>query len=258
MWGNPLGTMTNEEYAKTILQGRVGDCAFIASTFAIARIRGEAAFDIEEKAKVNGIRQFSVFMRNSKLDPLPKFRVVSEPTDAELLIGAKTTDAAMWLPLLEKAYLDGFGTVTRSYSYYGNANQSLSRFDIPAGGEDIATAIKRLSKRNQQTVQQFAMSEFNNQDDKLRAYLRASQLTPGRGVLLTWTDKKEKLPAAATTAGVPGNHAFIVVGYNALAGTVTIRNPWNSDSTWGRQETISFQQFKAWFIGVTWAPLYGK
>ena len=95
-------------------------------------------------APKNGLKRYSVFFRDSKLSTLGVRRIVTEPTASELLIGARTTDGSMWLPLLEKAYLDGSGTHNQSYTLFGNKTSNLSRYDVLADGQSIDTVIKPL------------------------------------------------------------------------------------------------------------------
>jgi hypothetical protein len=144
---------------ETVVQGSVGDCAFMAGTISLIQSHGVEEFVlgswrgtpriVDKGVDANGVRKYDVAFGNVTNDPLlgegPAHPVwvkdVKLPTDAQLALYGSTTDHYLWLPVFERAYIQEWG------ERVPDRNIAIPRamYDVAIAGETPNAAIKNLT-----------------------------------------------------------------------------------------------------------------
>ncbi|NBO93773.1 MAG: hypothetical protein EBV06_15920, partial [Planctomycetia bacterium] len=231
-------TLSNEALAKTIRQGIIGDCAFLAALINFTRKEG--AVEIGKRIKLtatagDGRKTFEVIMFGT--DGKAKTLTIEEPTIAQRLVYGRATDRALWVTLMELASLkqriaDGNLLVDVRLvngSYYEQA----------AGGEYMQDAIKRLTGTI--TAERRVIEDLVNKS--LLDQVRHQSTSPR----VLSAASKDTLPAFASMLGIVKNHAYSVVGYRD--NKIILRNPHNrSDMAGGEESQLTLEDFRACFV----------
>jgi hypothetical protein len=207
----------NNEY-----QGDLGDCYFISALGSIADSNPAA---IENMIVDNGDGTFTVrfYTSSGTADYVTVNRML--PTYYGSLIYADmgqspATAGPLWIPLLEKAYVEWAQTGNCGYG-------STYNYGAIEGGDPAVVAAQVLGHSVNEygvgsSTQQAMISGVNNHQAVAIGTMPSS-------------NSNDTLPG-----GLYGSHAYAVIGYNASTQQFTLYNPWGCDQpnllTWAQIE----------------------
>ncbi len=226
--GSLFHTQPGESRAITfrdVAQGALGNCYLMAALAEIAQHNPDAINGIIET--ISGSTNYSVTIDGTDIEINNNLPVINNPgytNDGNSIFaefafsdGSQSWEEG-WVALIEKSYaivnsqqdLGGPGTYTEgvnSYSTIESGNAARAVLDFVAGTKTTTRINNELSS------------------DDIHSLL-SDNTRPT--FLNTIGDGKKKNLAGA---GLAGNHAYTVIGYQASTQTYRLFNPWNSDGT---------------------------
>lgn len=184
-----------------VSQGSIGDCYYLAAVASYAHMRGP-----ELRGRIQPNRNGGATIRFGENTRI----TVSAPTDGELGYMASSRGNGTWLTLMEKAY----GQLRNNQAWFGRTTVAADAAD---GGGLVTAGIKALTGHGASFHLVDAMSL-----DSLRGTLTAAVrdrriMTAGTS---PWTDNSR----------VVGHHVYSVLHYDRRTDTVTLRNPWGTNT----------------------------
>lgn len=191
---------------EAILQGRVGDCSFLAALGAVASIHPEAIVNMITPL---GDDQYAVKFPGAK-EPV----LVEAPTTQELATFAHGNAYGMWPALLEKAFgmqlkkSQGDKACDEKILQEYNVGKGLKAFELLLGKKPLAVALDLVPE------------EF--------LHLGLSFITEHDIPFTVGTKFARGDSAVFDKAGLVDGHAYTVLKYDPESRTVTLRNPWGS------------------------------
>lgn len=225
-------------------QGRVGDCYLLAGLGAVARqnpdaIRqmitdnGDGTFTV--RFYDNGVAKFVTVNRQLPVNSAGRFVFAN---DGDL---ASSSTNELWVALVEKAYaqVNESGWIgqdnTNSYNGVGGAvvpdmnGNRVNTMGINGGG--CGTATTQITGRSETWITAAGFTF-----DRLRAEFDA-----GKAVVFNTPDDQPP------RADVVKDHCYTMTGYDAVARTITLRNPWGDTNTY---ITLSMADLQANFTSA--------
>ncbi|MEY4674742.1 MAG: hypothetical protein RL148_2526 [Planctomycetota bacterium] len=198
-------------------QGPIGNCWFVASIGAFTH-RDPNALRALVTEQEEG---YAVHFANGKT------LQVTRLTDAELALSGTTGDEGLWLPVLEKA----MGQVRQDAN--PSKYETETATDALAGGS-TATVLKLLTGNNTQRIAfhkrvPASKTPPTTPPDPVPADTPDALAQKAHPVLAAATAEKRLVTCSTNTAkhppGIPGKHAYAVLGYDTAAQVVTVWNP---------------------------------
>jgi hypothetical protein len=193
-----------------IQQGFIGDCYFLAAVADVAKGHPDV---IKNMITDNHDGTFTVRF------PDGRSADVQAPTDAECIMYSTSGRDGLWLTVVEKAY----GAVC-NHSGFHAIFPCAEPFDAADGGGHLSEGITAMTGHATDTD-----SLGIAREETTRRKLSAAA-AEGRIASLATTSY-----GSGNIQGLPRQHAYTVLGYDARTDTVTIRNPW------GCQELVDAQ-----------------
>lgn len=198
-------------------QGPIGNCWFVASIGAFTHRDPTALRGLVAETQDGYVVRFAS----------GKEVAVAPLTDAELALSGTTGDEGIWLPVLEKA----MGQVRQDANPAKYETETAT--DALAGGS-TATVIKLLTGR---TTQRLAFHKRvpatkvppATPPEPVPADTVEALSEKAHAALAAAAADKRLVTCSTNTArhppGIPGKHAYAVLGYDAEARVVTVWNP---------------------------------
>lgn len=185
---------------KSVEQGRIGDCSYLAAIVAKTKNDPEA---IKKMIKDNGDGTYDVTLPGKK--PVK----VTRPTEAELAYFGTAGKDGLWLSVLEKAIGQSEGR--------GNLlwNTKLPQDEL--NGALGSTGIRSISSRS-------ADGDFLSVTSQNRTRARLDDAFKNNRVVTAGI--RRSLTDDGDTAVLPTGHAYSVIGWDRKTDTITLRNPW--------------------------------
>ncbi len=229
--------------ASDIQQGIIGDCSFLSALTNYvqtakpadvqSRIKGNPSAKRQRPAAVSEVQMYD---KNGKAVWIK----VMEPTTSQRLLYAHAVSGSLWVSLFEEAYLqlriqEGYDPVKGAQLVNG------SYFEQAAGGESMATAIRRLTGSIGTTIQ--AISSFATDADLIQQLPVA-----GKSHAVVSVSTLPTLPKEALAKPLVPQHAYAVSSYEPSTGMVTLLNPWNNPNIPGGVSVqVNIAQLRLWF-----------
>lgn len=193
-------------------QGQIGDCYFLA-VVAAAVARNPAGVK----------RMFQVHPDGSCELHFPDGRRthVARLTDAEIALGSTTGQQGLWLNVLEK----GFGQVRKRHPASLPGHAPATDVIGSGGGETETIELLTGHKAEHLSFHHHAGSAAGEPE------LRTLALKVRSVVHLAHAERLLACCATGKTVkthGVPGNHAYSVLGLDPDGKSVIVRNPWGN------------------------------
>jgi hypothetical protein len=180
-----------------IQQGSVGSCSFLSAVGSLVG-QGRGA-EIQQMIAPNADGSYTVSFPGR--DPV----VVAAPTKADIAYGATAGSNGIWLTVLEKAY----GQL-RDDDDNPNVN-------VDAAEGSLSDAVGTLTG-NDTDVDDNWCTNSSTTAEKLEAAMADHRVVNASQM-------------GSDVQGIPGKHAYTVVGYDPATQTVTLRNPWGPNSS---------------------------
>ena len=188
-----------------IMQGRAGNCVFLAALGAIANKHPEGIFKI---IKDCGDGTYEVTFPGYRQSPI----TVKQPTALELSLFARWTDYGFWPAVVEKAW----GRLMQEMSLKpqellaentGSAQYWLEIFKILSGQSGEVVAID------------------SGTNDKVAEALRKAQKE--QRYMTAWSNDSYFTDRSVTyITKIPTNHAYTILHFDEETMSVSLRNPW--------------------------------
>ena len=217
-----------------VRQGQIGDCSFLAAVGSLANTPAGRQ-KIQNMITDNGNGTYSVTF------PGRAAVTVNAPTQAEM--GLYTSGQnGLWLPVLEKAFAQV------NHNENGSSNENPYQ-DINGVAMERAVSVLTGHSANEDDL---VFTSY----DTMRSRI-GDALTNGR---LVTASIRANMPLTTPerSNGLPMDHAYTVLAYNATTDQITLRNPWghgeprnaagqvadgNDDGTF----TMSLSDFNSYF-----------
>lgn len=201
----------NQPRLEDVNQGAIGDCFFLAPLGALIHRDPER---VRRMIRTNEDGTFTVSFGNGRTVR------IAPPTDIELATSSSTDKGGRWVPILEKA----FATVRNEER--PESKRKESETDVIARGGATGPSIRTLTGRpfKRFTIRAKGKSETPPTDEEAAARL------PELRRIIASAVAEERLICAGTpktvaTPGVPGRHAYAIVGFDEKTDSVRIWNP---------------------------------
>jgi hypothetical protein len=198
---------------RTIRQGRLGDCYFLATLGAVVdrNPRDVARFI---RARADG--WFDVRFADGKQVVVPPM------TDAEIALGSSADRQGLWVNVLEKAYGEIIEVAQIRRGVFENALDALG------DGGDPNTALSLL------TGHDAGLLRFRPEDpNAVPSDRRVAAFMPGTRALLLAQQRSGLLVCCATASanvppGMPKQHLYAILDFDSTRDVVSIWNPWGN------------------------------
>ncbi|MFO0969773.1 MAG: Ig-like domain-containing protein [Gemmataceae bacterium] len=227
---------------RTVQQGQIGDCSFLSALIGLARtnfaaIRGRISR--VAPAIAGGPRRYQATFFNAGAAVNV---TIDEPTYTERALYANTTNGALWVSIMEKAYVTQWPPDTA-------ARYAGSLYDVAANGERGDRAIARVTGRATALIDPLGLRRPAFWASMLEQANPSGMGNPGKVVVVS---SKPTADMPVDFRGIfPPTHAFSVVAFDGITGRVTLRNPWSIGGAFGEQFQLPFDEFRELFLTVS-------
>ncbi len=194
----PLFSAGGTPLMSDVGQGAIGDCYFLAAAAEVAKFEPEI---IKSMFTDNGNGTYGVRFYNSNMQAV--YVTVNKSVYAGGAFNAPSTQAASWVPLLEKAYVEYRSEFNPSYNNYNLINGGWGEGLRAITGHNVSG----LACNDNQII-----AALNNKQEVLYACNYNTRDQYGNQQLV-------------------GGHMFSLEGYDAQTGQFILRNPWGNG--WG-------------------------
>jgi len=190
---------------EAIRQGMVGDCFFLAALASVAATNPQI---ITRMIKKNEDTTYTITFPGLRNQPIQ----VELPTLVELALYARLSEWGIWPALLEKAY----GTYQAEFMKH----PKLVAAENTDGAEHMSEALQLLTG-------QAGKSQFlHNISHSDLSSILTKAFRERRAMGASSTHSKSR--GYTADAGLPTNHAYSIIDWNADFSKITLRNPWGS------------------------------
>lgn len=187
-----------------VRQGIVGNCVFLSALASVARAHPGI---VMRMIKDNNDNTYTVTFPGARKEPI----VVNRPTPIELALYTRLTEWGFWPAVLEKAY----GVCMRQMAF----DQKMIL------AENTSCPEYWIEIFNLLTGQSGAVELLSDSTiEKLTTIL--TNAFREKRVVTAWSLGSH----TGTTffEGIPSNHAYSVIGWDASSSNITLRNPWGA------------------------------
>lgn len=216
--GDPVESVKPE----AVLQGRVGNCYFMAAMASLAQTNPKAIVDM---IKDNGEGTYTVTFPGAKDEPI----TVSAPTEYELSRFARSGPHGTWPAVLEKAYGAYCSKCVSRQSIFRLGRAANSPQEATDGGSVRNAGLEILTGRPIDRL-------LVDTDDIHTALMEAFR--DGRPATAFINNELGAIIGLADNltndAGIPCGHEYSLLSYDPEKKTLTIRNPWGQVEPRGR------------------------
>lgn len=198
---------------RTIRQGRLGDCYFLATLGAVVDRNPR---DIARFIRPRADGWFDVRFADGK-------QVVVPPvSDSEIALGSSADQQGLWVNVLEKAYGEIIEVAQIRRGVFENALDALG------DGGDPTTALSLL------TGHDAGLLRFRPEDpNAVPSDRRVAAFVPATRALLLAQQRSGLLVCCATASanvppGMPKTHLYAILDFDSTRDIVSIWNPWGN------------------------------